>query len=192
MDEVDVMTRAGESVGKAVGTGLKAAREGVVRAGHVAEHKLAERGVTTDQLRGVLVDKADVLMGKAEEVEKQTRRARKRLAKKSNKARAELLSRAEEVRKEVRKAAKSARKDAKARAKEIRKAAAELTEDTSSRRRRWPWVLGLLIAIGAAGYVALTRRPEEIHLQDDETPTADEETPEFARNGQTPVREPVQ
>jgi hypothetical protein len=191
MDEVDVMTRAGESVGKAVGTGLKAARQGVVRAGHAAEHKLAERGVTTDQLRGVLVDKADVLMGKAEEVEKQTRRARKRLAKRSNKARAELMSRAEEVRKEVRKAAKSARKDAKARAKELRKAAAELTDGTPRKRRRWPWVLGLLIALGAAGYVALTRRPEEIHLVDDEEATPAPE-PDYARNGQAPAREPVQ
>ncbi|GLZ32673.1 hypothetical protein Lesp02_48610 [Lentzea sp. NBRC 105346] len=187
MDEVDVMTRAGESVGKAVGTGLKAARQGVVRAGHAAEHKLAERGVTTDQIRGVLVDKADLLMGKAEEVEKQTRRARKRLAKKSHKARAELMNRADEVRKEVRKAAKSARKDAKIRAKEIRKAASSLSGETP-KRRRWPWLLALLVAAGVAGYVALTRRPEEIHLVD-ETP-ADE--PDYARNGQAPVKEPVQ
>ena len=55
MDEVDVMTRAGESVGKAVGTGLKAARQGVVRAGHAAEVKLAERGITLRRLQSLPV-----------------------------------------------------------------------------------------------------------------------------------------
>jgi len=187
MDEVDVMTRAGENVGKAVGTGLKAARQGVVRAGHVAEVKLAERGITTDQVRGVLVDRADQLMGKAEDWEKQTRKSRKRLAKKSAQTRAELMGKAEEVRKEVRKAAKHARKDAKARAKEIRKAAANLGAD-APKRRRWPWVLGLLVAAAVAGYVAMTRRPEEVHLQEEEqAPPA-----EPVLNGQVPTqKEPI-
>ncbi|MEU7480220.1 hypothetical protein AB0A63_29850 [Lentzea sp. NPDC042327] len=187
MDEVDVMTRAGESVGKAVGTGLKAAREGVVRAGHVAEVKLAERGITTDQVRGALVDRADQLMGKAEDWEKQTRKSRKRLAKKSAQTRADLMTKAEVVRKEVRKAAKHARKDAKVRAKELRKAAANLGAE-APKRRRWPWVLGLLIAAAAAGYVALTRRPEEVHLHEEEqAPHA-----EPVLNGQVPTqKEPV-
>ncbi|MFD4671972.1 hypothetical protein ACFWNN_19730 [Lentzea sp. NPDC058450] len=187
MDEVDVMTRAGENVGKAVGTGLKAARQGVVRAGHAAEAKLADRGITTDQVRGALVERADALMGKAEDWEKQTRRSRKRLAKKSAKTRADLMGKAEVVRKEVKKAAKHARKDAKVRAKEIRKAAAQLGAD-APKRRRWPWVLGLLIAAAAAGYVALTRRPQEVHLQEDEQlPHA-----EPVLNGQVPTqKEPI-
>ncbi|SDK60866.1 hypothetical protein SAMN04488074_106188 [Lentzea albidocapillata subsp. violacea] len=187
MDEVDVMTRAGENVGKAVGTGLKAARQGVVRAGHAAEVRLAERGITADQVRGALVERADTLMGKAEDWEKQTRRSRKRLAKKSAKTRADLLGKAEVVRKEVKKAAKSARKDAKVRAKEIRKAAAQLGAD-APKRRRWPWVLGLLIAAAAVGYVAMTRRPQEVHLQDEEqVPHA-----EPVLNGQVPSpKEPV-
>ena len=186
MDEVDVMTRAGENVGKAVGTGLKAARQGVVRAGHAAEVKLAERGITADQVRGALVERADTLMGKAEDWEKQTRRSRKRLAKKTAQTRAELMGRAEEVRKEVRKAAKGARKDAKSRAKEIRKAARNLGAD-APKSRKWPWVVGLLVAVAVAGYVALTRRPEEIHLQDEEQAPL----PEPVLNGQAPTREPV-
>lgn len=186
MDEVDVMTRAGENVGKAVGTGLKAARQSVVRAGHAAEVKLADRGITADQVRGALVERADTLMGKAEDWEKQTRRSRRRLAKKSAKTRADLMSKAEVVRKEVKKAAKHARKDAKVRAKEIRKAAAQLGD--APKRRRWPWVLGLLIAAAAVGYVALTRRPQEVHLQDeDQAPL-----PEPVLNGQVPTqKEPV-
>ncbi|WP_109630181.1 hypothetical protein [Lentzea atacamensis] len=188
MDEVDVMTRAGENVGKAVGTGLKAARQGVVRAGHAAEVKFAERGITADQVRGALVERADQLMGKAEDWEKQTRRSRKRLAKKSAKTRADLMSKAEEVRKEVKKAAKHARKDAKVRAKEIRKAAAKIGAD-APKRRRWPWVMGLLIAAAVAGYIALTRRPEEVHLQDDEEQAP---LPEPVLNGQVPTqKEPV-
>ncbi|WP_089948287.1 hypothetical protein [Lentzea xinjiangensis] len=184
MDEVDVMTRAGESVGKAVGTGLKAARQGVVRAGHVAEVKLAERGITADQVRGTLVERADTLMGKAEDWEKQTRRSRKRLAKKSAKTRAELVSRAEEVRKEVRKAAKQARKDAKSRAKDLRKAAANLGAD-APKARKWPWVVGLLVAAAVAGYVALTRKPEEVHLHE-ENEEAQAPLPEPVLNGQAP------
>ncbi|WP_090060278.1 hypothetical protein [Lentzea fradiae] len=184
MDEVDVMTRAGESVGKAVGTGLKAARQGVVRAGHAAEVKLAERGITADQVRGTLVDRADTLMSKAEQWEKQTRGSRKRLAKQSAKTRADLMSKAEVVRKEVKKAAKQARKDAKVRAKEIRKAAAQLSGD-APKRRRWPWVLGLLIAAAAAGYVAMTRRPAEVYLQDDEEQAP---MPEPVLNGQVPTQ----
>lgn len=188
MDEVDVMTRAGESVGKAVGTGLKAARQGVVRAGHAAEVKLAERGITADQVRGTLVDRADTLMSKAEQWEKQTRRSRKRLAKQGAKTRADLMGKAEVVRKEVKKAAKTARKDAKVRAKEIRKAAAQLSGE-APKRRRWPWVLGLLIAAAAAGYVAMTRRPSDIYLQEDEEQAA---MPEPVLNGQVPTqKEPV-
>ena len=205
MDEVEAMTRAGESVGKAVGTGLRAARRGAVRAGHVgadaavqiatkAEHKLAERGVTADQLRGALAETADVLAAKAEEVEKQTRRTRKRLAKqrkqlakKGGKARADLLERAEGVRKDVAKAAERARKDAKVRAKDVRKAAKqarkEFAHTTPKSRRRWPWVLGLLTAGAVAGYVAMTRRPEEVHL--DEEPAASEPVPATAKTTPT-------
>lgn len=189
MDEVDAMTLAGESVGKAVGTGLRAARRGAVRAGHVgasaavqiatkAEHKLAEHGMAADQIRDALGERADALVGKAEEVEKSTRRARKRLAKqrkrlakKSGSARDDLLGKADEVRKEISKVAGNVRKETKVSGKDVRKAAKQVRKEfaaqTPGRHRRWPWVLGLLIAGAAAGYVVLTRRPEEVHLHEE-------------------------
>jgi hypothetical protein len=225
MDEVDAMTRAGESVGKAagkaVGTGLRAARVGAVRAGHAgaevavqiankAEHKLAERGLSADQIRELLAERADLLAGKAEEVQNSTRRTskklakqRKRLAKTSEKAKAELLGKAEEVRKEVAKATKSARKDAKGRAKDARAAAKRARREFASttpprRRRRWPWLIALLAAAVSAGYVALTRRPQEIRLLEDEPPTtrngvsddvSDPVDGQHARNGQVADRQ---
>jgi hypothetical protein len=191
MDEVDAMTRAGESVGKAV----RAVRRGAVRAGHVgadaavqlaerAEGKLAERGVTKDYVRGVVADKAGVLVEKAEEYEKSTRRGRKQLAK-----------RAKGVRKDVVKAAERARKEAKVRAKDVRKAAKQARKEMAAarhpRRRRWPWVLGVFAAAAVAGYVALTKRPQEVHLEEDDvditsepTATAESVRPHAARNGQ--------
>jgi DNA segregation ATPase FtsK/SpoIIIE-like protein len=217
MDEVQAMTRAGESVGKAVGTGLRAARLGAVRAGHAgadaatqlatkAEHKLAERGVTAGGIRGALAETAEALVEKAEEVEKSTRRTRKRLAKqrkqlakKGGKARAELLSRAEEVRHEVSKAAANARKDAKVRAKDVRKAAKEARKqfaaETPKSRRRWPWIVGLLFAGAAAGYVVLTRRPQEVQLRDEEEETTTPPAPaprDPVTSGTSEPSEPVE
>ncbi|ONI82126.1 hypothetical protein ALI22I_38920 [Saccharothrix sp. ALI-22-I] len=187
MDEVDAMTRAGESVGKAV----RSVRRGAVRAGHVgadaavqlahnAEDRLAERGLTKDYVRGVVADKAGVLVEKAEEVEKSTRRGRKQLAK-----------RARGVRKDVLKAAERARKEAKVRAKQARR---ELTSAKQPQRRRWPWVLGVFAAAAVAGYIALTKRPQEVHLQEEDVEPTPESTgtaenteslrPHAARNGQ--------
>lgn len=193
MDEVDAMTRAGESVGKAV----RAARLGAVRAGHAgadaavqlagrAEGKLAERGVTRDYVRAIVADKAGALVEKAEEYEKSTRRGRKQLAK-----------RAKTVRKDVVKAAERARKEAKVRAKDVRKAAKQARKEMGSaqhKRRRWPWVLGVFAAAAVAGYVALTKRPQEVRLEEDleptldtvdtTEPTTDSSYPHAARNGQ--------
>jgi hypothetical protein len=191
MDEVDAMTRAGESVGKAV----RAARLGAVRAGHAgadaavqlagrAEGKLAERGMTRDYVRGIVADKAGTLVEKAEEYEKSTRRGRKQLAK-----------RAKSVRKDVIKAAERARKEAKVRAKDARKAAKQVRKGSAQHKsRRWPWVLGVFAAAAVAGYIALTKRPQEVRLEEDveptlETvdttdPTTESVHPHAARNGQ--------
>ncbi|QQQ76477.1 hypothetical protein IOD16_36670 [Saccharothrix sp. 6-C] len=186
MDEVDAMTRAGESVGKAV----RAARIGAVRAGHAgadaavqlagrAEGKLAERGVTRDYVRGIVADKAGALVEKAEEYEKSTRRGRKELAK-----------RAKGVRKDVLKAAERARKEAKVRAKQARK---EMAAARQPKRSRWPWVLGVFAAAAVAGYIALTKRPQEVHLEEEDVEITSESTktgtpesvrPHAARNGQ--------
>ncbi|MEU5691093.1 hypothetical protein [Actinosynnema sp. NPDC020468] len=179
MDEVDAMARAGESVGKAV----RAVRRSAVRAGQAgadkavvlaerAEGKLAERGVTTDHLRAVVADKAGVLVERAEAAEKSTRKTRKQLAK-----------RAKGVRKDVVKATERARKEARSRAKDVRKAAKQARKEFSvgqqPKSRRWPWVVGILVAGAAAAYVALTRRPQEVHLE--EEPLASE--PETSPNG---------
>ncbi|WP_158850461.1 hypothetical protein [Saccharothrix deserti] len=195
MDEVDAMTRAGESVGKAV----RSVRRGAVRAGHAgadaavqlaerAEGKLAERGMTKDYVRGIVADKAGVLVEKAEEVEKSTRRGRKQFAK-----------RAKGVRKDVLKAAERARREAKVRAKDVRKAAKQARKELAAakqpQRRRWPWVLGVFAAAAVAGYIALTKRPQEVHLKDEDVEPTTETTgtsdttpesvrPHAARNGQ--------
>ncbi|TQM81941.1 hypothetical protein FHX81_4329 [Saccharothrix saharensis] len=188
------MTRAGESVGKAVRT----VRRNAVRAGHVgadaavqlaqrAEGKLAERGVTKDYVRSVVADKAGVLVEKAEAYEKSTRRGRKELAKK-----------AKGVRKDVAKAAERARREAKVRAKDVRKAAKQARKELAAakhpQRRRWPWVLGVFAAAAVAGYLALTKRPQEVRLAEEDvditsdtttTPAAAESVrPHAARNGQ--------
>jgi hypothetical protein len=193
MDEVDAMTRAGESVGKAVRT----VRRNAVRAGHAgadaavqlagrAEGKLAERGVTKDYVRGVVADKAGALVEKAEAYEKSTRRGRKQLAK-----------RAKGVRKDVVKAAERARKEAKVRAKDMSKAAKQARKEMSAsgrpKHRRWPWVLGVFAAAAVAGYMALTKRPQEVRLEEDDVEITSEPTtagatesvrPYAARNGQ--------
>ncbi|MCE6997056.1 hypothetical protein LZG04_19930 [Saccharothrix sp. S26] len=195
MDEVDAMTRAGESVGKAV----RAVRRNAVRAGHVgadaavqlaerAEGKLAERGVTRDYVRSVVADKAGVLVEKAQAYEKSTRRGRKQLAKK-----------AKGVRKDVARAAERARKEAKVRAKDVRKAAKQARKEMAAakhpQRRRWPWVLGVFAAAAVAGYLALTKRPQEVHLQEEDVDVTSDTTtttgasaesvrPHAARNGQ--------
>ncbi|MFJ6670480.1 hypothetical protein ACIQMJ_05155 [Actinosynnema sp. NPDC091369] len=194
MDEVDAMTRAGESVGKAV----RAVRRSAVRAGHVgadaavqlaerAEGKLAERGVTKDYVRSVVADKAGALVEKAEAYEKSTRRGRKQLAK-----------RAKGVRKDVAKAAERARKEAKVRAKDVRKAAKQARKELAAakhpQRRRWPWVLGVFAAAAVAGYLALTKRPQEVHLEEEDVDITSDTTttgaaaesvrPHAARNGQ--------
>ena len=197
MDEVDAMTRAGERAGESVGKAVRAVRVGAVRAGHagagaaaqlaeLAEGKLAERGVTRDYVRGVVVDRAGALVERAEEVEKSTRRSRKQLAK-----------RAKVVRKDLAKATERARKEAKVRAKDVRKAAEqarkELAAAKAPKRRRWPWVLGVLAAAAVAGYLALTKRPEEVHLEEEavepttdttKATTAEPVQPHAARNGQ--------
>ncbi|WP_367133837.1 hypothetical protein [Saccharothrix sp. HUAS TT1] len=184
MDEVDAMTRAGESVGKAV----RAVRRSAVRAGHVgadaavqlaerAEGKLAERGVTRDYVRGVVADKAGALVERAEEYEKSTRRGRKQLAK-----------RAKGVRKDLAKAAERARKEAKVRAKQARK---ELAAAKHPKSRRWPWVLGVFAAAAVAGYLALTKRPQEVRLEEEDVrPTPDSTGTTDAATGSTtdPVR----
>lgn len=145
MNEVEAMTKAGETVGK----GLRAARLSALRAGQagavktaelaaLAEEKLSEHGVAPEQLQHVFAEtKADLV--------KTSRRTRKRLAKQTKRARKDLGRQAKQVSSELRSA----------------------LDQTPKRRRRWPWIVGLLVAgAGTAAYVVLSRRPREIRLED--------------------------
>ncbi|GAA2821784.1 hypothetical protein [Saccharopolyspora taberi] len=147
MDEVKAMTRAGESVGRAVGTGLRSARLGACRAGRagmemsrqaaaLAEHELTNRGIDPDELQERIARRTTGMSRK--ELRKRSRKARKQLAKNAETARRELAAR---------------------------------IAPEPKRRRRWPWVLLVLAGIAAAG-VALSRRPEELPVAeaDDQPP----------------------
>jgi hypothetical protein len=154
MDEVDVMGHAGETVGEAVGKGMRAVRVGATKASHasaeassrlvrLAEHQLAE----------------GVLGGGAAQEQHTKRRGGKRVS------------------------AKRARKAMRRKRRELAKATQRVRETLAKpieprRRRRWPWLLALLIAGAAAASVILARRPEEVSLtagEDEEMTTKDAE-----------------
>lgn len=150
MDEVKAMARAGESVGKAVGTGIKSARHGAKRASEVgvalskqaaarAEQELANRGYSTDELQELIAQRATGMSRK--ELAKRGRKARKQWEKKTAKSRKQLAKNAVAARKEL---------------------AARIEPGKPKRRRKWPWVLLALAALGAAAAVAFSRRPEEL------------------------------
>ncbi|GAA2334493.1 hypothetical protein GCM10009854_07650 [Saccharopolyspora halophila] len=155
MDEVKAMTKAGESMGKTVGTGVRSARHGAARAGEacgtvtkqaaaLAERELANRGVDTDELQERLAQRA-------------TGMSRKQLAKRTKKARKKWDKRTAKSRKQWAENAAAARKELAAR-----------IDPEPKKRRKWPWALLVLAALGAAAAVAvaLTRRPEEIPIAD--------------------------
>lgn len=160
MDEVKAMTRAGESVGKAVGSGLKTARHGAAKAGRTgtemskkaaarAERELANHGITTEEMQELLAQKATGMSRK--KLAKQTKKTRKLLAKNSKSARKEL--------------------------------ARMIDPEPTKTRRKWPWVLLVLAGIGIAVAV-LSRRPEELPVAEAEFPT--HEDAERSSNGDRP------
>ncbi|WP_207922232.1 hypothetical protein [Saccharopolyspora terrae] len=155
MDEVNAMAKAGETVGKAVGTGIKQARHGAKRAGETgavlsrqaaarAERELASRGYSTEELQELIAQRA-------------TGKSRKELAKQ----------------------AKQARKDWEKRTIESRKRlAAKIDPTPVKKKRRWPWLLLMLVVLGvAAAAIALTRRPEELPLAAADDEPWDSQTP---------------
>lgn len=148
------MTRAGEAVTNAVGTGLQTAREGAIRAGHKgaevssraatkAERSLAEHGITAQQLQDAITENAE--------------QARKGL----DRTREELRLRTKKARKEFAKSTKMTRKEFAKNAKRARKELATTIEPGSRSKRRWPWLLVLLVAAAGAAAYALSRRPQE-------------------------------
>jgi hypothetical protein len=177
------MTRAGETVGKAVGSGWLAVRRSAKRAGqasadattkaaHAADRKLTERGVAPQQLAEALAEGADVAR---QEVKKSTRRARKKLSRTAKHTRKELAKAAKQARKEAKKskpakrAAKSveqARREAKARKASLKadmaRLKSELKEQAAAakgagarKKRRWPKVL--LLTVVATGIAVVVR-----------------------------------
>lgn len=181
MDDVKAMSRAGDTVGKAVGTGWLAVRRGAKRAGQAsaeatiraaqaADQKLTERGVAPQQLGAALAESAGLAR---QEVSKSTRRTRKRLARTARHTRKELAKAAAQARRDakrskpVRKAAKAAKRTradaAKLGARARREAAAlRAGQAHEKKRRRWPKVLLLVVVASGVAYVVRGRsRPEE-------------------------------
>ena len=149
MDEVRTMTDAGAKVGEALGHGLHTARLKANKAVALAEHKLADHGMSPQQLQEMLTENASTAKDK---VAKSTRKARKQLAKETKAASKELARRTTKAGKQ---------------AKQVGQDLASVLEPASRRRRRWPWVLGLLVAAAGTAYVVLSRRPREVYLQDE-------------------------
>ncbi|RCW47244.1 hypothetical protein DFQ14_101592 [Halopolyspora algeriensis] len=150
MDEVTAMSRAGENVGKAVGTGVRNARHGAVRASKagaeiyrqaalLAEQELASRGISTDDLQERFMQRATSMPGK--ESAGKGKKARKNWDKKKAKSRKQLAKNAKAARKEM----------------AVRSGATK-----PKGRRKWPWVLLALAGLAGAAAAVLMRRPEEM------------------------------
>lgn len=187
MDDVKAMTRAGETVGKAVSSGWVAASRSAKRAGQASVEALAEGAETARQ-----------------EVTRTTRRARRKLAKKAKHTRKDLAKAAKQARKDAarskavkqaRKTAKQAKTDAKKFKASVRteaarlKARAQEVADTSpKRKRRWPKLLLLAIIAGGVAYVVRSKaaqQEEPVPTPQPAEPTEPATTPADAtQNGQ--------
>ncbi|MDR7302003.1 hypothetical protein [Haloactinomyces albus] len=157
MDEVKAMSRAGENVGKAVGTGVRSARHSAARASKagmeisrqaalLAEQELASRGINTEDLQERLMQRA-------------TGMSRKELAAKSKKARKDWDKKTAKSRKQLAKNTKAARKELAGRIS---------PPEPQKGRRKWPWVLLALVGLGTAAAAVLMRRPEELPIAEAE------------------------
>ncbi|OLF06299.1 hypothetical protein BLA60_32150 [Actinophytocola xinjiangensis] len=169
------MSRAGDTVGKAVGSGWLAVRRGARRAGQAsaeatiraaqaADQKLTERGVAPQQLGAALAESAGLAR---QEVARTTRRTRKRLARTAKHTRKELAKAAEQARRDakrskpVTKATKTAKRTraeaAKLAARTKREAKAMKAEQVRDKRRRWPKVFLLIVVASGVAYVVRGR-----------------------------------
>ncbi|MFI9380893.1 hypothetical protein [Kutzneria sp. NPDC052558] len=163
MDEVETMTEAGAKAGEAVGRAVRAARRKAVRAGQAGIERTHE-----------LVDFAgEEFAPTRKAARKAAKQARRDLRRTAGKARAETVRNANKIRKQARKVAE------------------DLADsiDPRPKRRRWPWLVGLLVAGGAtAAVVVLSRRPREVRLQDVRDEASSVPVPEPARNGREAPR----
>jgi vacuolar-type H+-ATPase subunit I/STV1 len=190
MDDVKAMTRAGETVGKAVGSGWLVVRRGAKRAGqasadatikaaHAADRKLTERGAAPQQLAVALAEGAEVTR---QEVVKTTRRARKKLARKAKQTRKDLAKAAKQARKDAKQLRASLQAEAvklKTRARE--EAAALKLMEAPKKRRRWPKVMLLVVVAAGVAYVvrSMSAQPEEPPVTE---PRHRADTPEESAN----------
>lgn len=115
------------------------------------------------------MSKVETMMAGLDEAVEPTRKAARRQAR--------------QARRELARQAGKAGEQVRAIAEELAEAVAE---SPKRRRRRWPWLVALLVGGGAAAFVVLSRRPREVRLEDvpDDAPGA-VPVPHPARNGQT-------
>lgn len=212
MDDVKAMTRAGETVGKAVGSGWRSARQNAKRAGlagadvtsraaQAADRKLTERGFAPRQVAEAIAEGAEVAR---QEVAKTTRRARRKLAKTAKHTRKDLAKAAKRARrdasksktaKQTRKSVKQAKADAKKLKAQFRTEAAKLKTRAKvaagaepKQKRRWPKVILFAIIAGGIAYVVRGKVAAQQHAapepRRDEPVTPEQEQTDSAANGQ--------
>lgn len=139
MDEVKAMTNAGETVGRAVGTGLRTLRLGAVQVAAAAEQKLAD---SADTVRGTAAETQA-------EIGRTSRRARKQLVKDAKVAARDLARDAKRVRKHAGQAAR-----------DIANAPVAAVQGPK-RGRKWPWLVGVGVAMAGAGAVYVLRSRQQ-------------------------------
>lgn len=145
-----------------------------------AEQKLTEHGLDPQQLTQALGENAAVAR---DEVVKTTRRAGKKIAKNARRTRKELARNAKEAAKQARRGGK---KTLSKLDKKVTKAARK-AEKKASRRRRWPWIVGLGLAAAATAYAVRSRTAapttleSDLSIDNEEPPTG---APEHNGSGQ--------
>ena len=171
MDEVETMTEAGAKAGEAVGRAVRAARRKAARAGQAGIERRTNWWISPVRSSRRRARPPARWPSRPAETSSAPRPGRKDLKRTAGKARAEALRNANEIRKQARKVAEDL--------------AETVDPRPTKRRRRWPWLVGLVVAGGATAVVVLSRRPREVRLQDvreDESPGS-VHVPEPARNG---------
>ena len=163
MDEVKAMTHAGETVGRAVGTGLRTLRQGAVQVGQAGAEAAARAATAAEQ--------------KLAETGQETAR--------------ELMATTKQARRDLRKAGQRAGRQAKREATTRMRRIADSVPGlpNTPKRRRWPWLLAILgmAAAGSAAAVFLRRRNDVPVLVDEPTTeTEDMAQQRIAGNGAAP------
>lgn len=165
MDEVKTMAHAGETVGRAVGTGLRTLRRGAEQVAAAAEQKLSDGLDAANEARTMAADARTEVVGTS-------RKARKQLAREAKLTAKELTRSAQQVRKTARTALA------------VPGDLVSAATPKQRRRRKWPWLLGLGIAVAGAGAAYVLKSRQEPPTQPAE-PVA---TPEPRREEQVDGR----